>query len=74
MPELPHISGNEAIKVFQQLGFRVVRQKGSHAVLRRGSFGCVIPLHKEIAIGTLRGAIRQSGITTEDFVRAYKNL
>lgn len=74
MPELPHISGNEAVKAFQHLGFRVVRQKGSHAVLRRESSGCVIPLHKELAIGTLRSAIRQAGITAEDFVKAYKNL
>jgi predicted RNA binding protein YcfA (HicA-like mRNA interferase family) len=74
MPELPHISGNEAVKAFQHLGFMFVRQKGSHVVLRRGSFGCVIPLHKELAIGTLKGAIRQAGITADDFIKAYKHL
>ena len=74
MPELPNISGNEAVKAFQHLGFMFVRQKGSHVVLRRGSFGCVIPLHKELAIGTLKGAIRQAGITAEDFVKVYKIL
>jgi predicted RNA binding protein YcfA (HicA-like mRNA interferase family) len=36
MPELPHISGDEAIKIFQKLGFSQVRQKGSHVVMRRG--------------------------------------
>lgn len=73
MPELPHISGDEAIKVFRQLGFFVARQKGSHVVMRRGDHGCVIPLHKELAIGTLRSAIRQAGITVDEFVSAYES-
>lgn len=71
MPELPHISGRKAIKIFEGIGFEIVRQKGSHVVLRRGSKGCVIPLHKELAIGTLRSAIAQSGITVDEFMAAY---
>ena len=71
MPELPRISGAEAIKVFIRLGFAVVRQRGSHVVLRKSAKGCVVPLHKELAIGTLRSAIRQAGIHPEDFVQVY---
>jgi len=73
MPELPRISGDEAIKVFKRLGFYEARQRGSHVVLRREDKGCVIPRHKQLAIGTLRSAIRQAGITVEDFVVAYQN-
>lgn len=73
MPELPHISGSEAIKLFEKLGFKVVRQRGSHVVLRKEDRGCVIPVHKELAIGTLRSAIKQAGITADDFVNVYKN-
>ena len=73
MPELPRISGPIAIKVFEMLGFSVVRQRGSHVVLRRRDKGCVIPVHKELAVGTLRSAIRQAGLTPEDFVNACKN-
>ncbi len=72
MPELPRISGKEAIRIFGKLGFIEVRQKGSHVVLRRGDRGCVIPKHKELAPGTLRSAIRQAGITVEKFVAAEK--
>ena len=72
MPELPHISGREAIRALERLGFNRVRQKGSHVVLRRGSVGCVIPLHKSLATGTLRSAIRQAEITTDEFVNAVK--
>jgi predicted RNA binding protein YcfA (HicA-like mRNA interferase family) len=50
MLELPIISGKEAIKIFGSLGFKIVRQKGSHAVLRKENKGCVIPIHKELAI------------------------
>jgi len=73
MPELPHISGNEAINVFERMGFQVVRQRGSHVVLRKDDRGCVIPLHKELAVGTLRSAIKQAGITDADFINGYKN-
>jgi len=73
MPELPRISGSKAIKVFEKLGFSVVRQRGSHVVLRKADKGCVIPVHKELAVGTLRSAIRQAGITPEDFVSAYQS-
>lgn len=63
MPEIPRISGDEAIKAFIILGFQQVRQKGSHVVMRRGEKGCVIPRHKELAVGTLRRASRQAGIS-----------
>lgn len=72
MPELPRISGAKAIKVFESLGYTRVRQRGSHVVLRKQDKGCVIPVHKELAVGTLRSAIRQAGITPDDFVNAYK--
>ena len=73
MPELPRISGTKAIKVFETLGFAVVRQRGSHVLLRKKDKGCVVPAHKELAIGTLRSAIRQAGITPDEFVNAYKD-
>ncbi len=72
MPELPRISGVEAVKTFKRLGFYEARQKGSHVVMRKDEKGCVIPLHKSLAIGTLRSAIRQAGITVDEFVTAYK--
>ena len=72
MPELPRISGNEAIRIFKKLGFYEARQKGSHVIMRRDDKGCVIPRHKELAVGTLRSAIRQAGITVEEFVKAGK--
>jgi len=70
MPELPRISGKQAIRTFERLGFRQVRQRGSHVILRRAAKGCVVPLHSSLAIGTLRSAIRQAGVTVEEFLQA----
>jgi predicted RNA binding protein YcfA (HicA-like mRNA interferase family) len=70
MPELPRISGDEAIKIFKKLGFYQVRQKGSHVVMRRDDKGCVIPRHKELALGTLRSAIKQADISVDEFIVA----
>jgi predicted RNA binding protein YcfA (HicA-like mRNA interferase family) len=72
MPKLPRISGQDAVRVFERLGFRQARQRGSYVVMRRGDRGCVIPLHKELALGTLRSALRQSGVTPDEFVTAYE--
>jgi len=68
VPKLPHISGDKAIKVFEDLEFKIVKRKGSHVVLRKGNKGCVVPLHKELAIGTLQNAIKQADITIEMFI------
>jgi predicted RNA binding protein YcfA (HicA-like mRNA interferase family) len=73
MPELPHLSGFEIVKVFQKMGFNIVRQKGSHVVLRKKNSGCVVPMHKEVAIGTLKSAIKQAGIVPEDFIRTHRS-
>jgi predicted RNA binding protein YcfA (HicA-like mRNA interferase family) len=72
MPRLPRISGARASDVLQRLGFHRVRQRGSHVVLRRGERGCVIPLHKELAIGTLRSALRQAGVAPEEFLETLE--
>ena len=68
MPKLPHVSGAETLRAFQRLGFEKVRQRGSHVVVKRGSVGCVIPMHSEIKIGTLSGLLRQADVSVEEFI------
>jgi len=72
MPSLPRISGREAIRALERLGFVVRRQRGSHVVLRRGSAGCVVPDHKELKVGTLSGVLRQAGVTVDEFIAALR--
>lgn len=70
MPKLPRVSGAQAIRALGRLGFAVVRQSGSHIILRNGPVGCVVPNHKELKVGTLAGILRQAGVSTGDFLRA----
>jgi len=70
MPKLPCVSGEEAVKALKKLGFDFLRQNGSHAILRRGSQGCVVPMHREISQGTLRGVLRQAGVSEKEFRNA----
>lgn len=67
-PKLPRVSGKEAVKALKRLGFEVVRQQGSHVVLKKGSRGCVVPLHRELQVGTLYNALRQAGVAPQEFI------
>ena len=70
MPKLPRVSGAEVVRALERLGFAVVRQRGSHIVLRHESGGCVVPNHRELKVGTLAGVLKQAGVSAEDFMRA----
>jgi predicted RNA binding protein YcfA (HicA-like mRNA interferase family) len=72
MPRLRQVSGDEAIRALERLGFAQVRQRGSHVVLKKGENGCVIPRHSILAIGTLRGALKQAGVGVEDFLQSLE--
>ena len=71
MPKLPRVSGGDAIRALGQLGFHQVRQRGSHVVLRHpDGRGCVVPVHRELKVGTLAGVLRQAGVSVEEFIAA----
>jgi predicted RNA binding protein YcfA (HicA-like mRNA interferase family) len=72
MPKLPVLSGQDLVKALERLGFEQVRQRGSHVVMRRGSAGCVVPMHKEVKTGTLAGILRQAGVTQDELMGAVK--
>jgi len=38
--------------------------------MRRGSTGCVVPMHSEIKVGTLAGLLRQADVSPEEFISA----
>ena len=69
MPELRGFSGQTVIAILQRMGFVWCRTKGSHTVLRRDGAVCVVPLHGELAVGTLRVVLRQAGISPEEFLK-----
>lgn len=73
MPSLPIVSGAEAIRALEHLGFVVIRQRGSHIILRKGSQGCVVPNHRELKLGTLSGVLKQAGVSVEEFIGALSS-
>ena len=68
MHKLPWISGKECVAALTRMGFVLVRQRGSHLVLRRGSDGCVVPNHTEIRTGTLSGILKQANVSVEELI------
>jgi predicted RNA binding protein YcfA (HicA-like mRNA interferase family) len=70
VPPLPLISGSACITALAKVGYRTVRQKGSHVRLEcSGRPPVTVPMHSEIDRGTLRSIIRTAEISVEEFVR-----
>jgi len=61
------IHGTDAVKPLRRLGFT----SDSHHIMR-GSDGriVVVPMHKPIKRGTLRGVLRQAGVDLDEFLGA----
>jgi predicted RNA binding protein YcfA (HicA-like mRNA interferase family) len=75
LSKLPVILGREILKALNKIGFTVVSRKGSHVRLkrRRGEeiLIVIVPMHRELAKGTLRSILRQANLTVEDLLRLY---
>ncbi len=80
MPGLPVVSEKDLIKVFFKLGYHLVRQRGSHAQLKcitpAGDHTITIPMHDEIAPGTLNDILSKvaiwKGISKDELIRMLK--
>lgn len=75
MVKLPQVSGKDLVKFLEKQGFVRVRQKGSHVSLRKQApdkaYLTVVPLHKNLAIGTLVAILQQCGISRDDFINNF---
>ncbi len=70
MPPLPVISGKACIDALARLGYRAIRQKGSHVRLAcHGRAAVTVPLHDELDRGTLRSILRTVDIPVDEFVK-----
>jgi predicted RNA binding protein YcfA (HicA-like mRNA interferase family) len=72
MPKLPSVSGERVLRALKRAGFVQLRQKGSHVSLEKRIgeqvFKTVVPLHAELAKGTLSDILKQCGIKLEEFI------
>ena len=72
MPPLPVVSAGDVIRALERIGYRVVRQRGSHLRLRdtldQNHRPVTVPNHKVLKPGLLRSLIRDANLTVEEFV------
>jgi len=68
MSDLPIISGREIIKTLGKVGYREVRQRGSHIRLAcAGRKSVTVPDYKMVDKSLLRKILRDAELTLEDF-------
>lgn len=66
----PILPPSKVISVLTKFGFQKVSQKGSHAKYRNiyTNRVCIIPIHNEIARGTLKSILEQANISIDNFL------
>jgi len=72
MPKLPSVSGERVVKALKRSGFVQLRQKGSHVSLEKRigdkTWRTVVPMHSDVAKGTLADILKQCGLTLAEFL------
>ena len=80
MKKRPVVSGEKLLKVLVRLGYEIIRQRGSHVRLRKltaaGDHNITVPLHDELAKGTLKDILSQisiwNGISEDALIEMIK--
>ena len=72
MPKLRKVSGEKVVKILcNKMGFSISGRSGSHVRLSKitpdGKVGTVVPMHKELKIGTLKGVLKLAKIDIVEF-------
>jgi predicted RNA binding protein YcfA (HicA-like mRNA interferase family) len=66
MPKLPGINHLDAVRAFEKIGYRVIRQ-GKHVVVSDGVRILTIPRHNPVNAFTMGTIVRDAGLTNEEF-------
>ncbi|MBV9868436.1 MAG: type II toxin-antitoxin system HicA family toxin [Abitibacteriaceae bacterium] len=65
---LPTISGKQCIDALIKAGYSIARQKGSHVIMsKEKAVPLSVPLHTTLKPGTLKGIIRDAGLSVAEF-------
>jgi len=65
----PLLAPREIIAALQKIGFVFRSQRGSHAKYTKPGFVVIIPMHNEVARGTLKSILRQAGLELAEFLK-----
>jgi predicted RNA binding protein YcfA (HicA-like mRNA interferase family) len=66
VPKISGIRQQDAVRVFEKLGFRVARQSG-HIIMTNGKTRLVIPRHNPINAITMGAIAKADGLTPQNF-------
>jgi len=58
----------QVIKGLERNGFHFVKQRGSHRKYKKDNRTVIVPMHYEIAKGTLMSILEQAGLTLEQIM------
>lgn len=68
--KLPLLSGKQVLAALSRLGFVEIHRKGSHVKLKHADGRVIVfPYHDEVDRYTLRGALRDAEVDTEEFLK-----
>ena len=68
MPKLPVVRPKEALRALQKVGFVLIRQRGSHAQLKKANLLVTLPMHsRDLNPETLKSILRQAKLSAEEF-------
>lgn len=73
---LPLLHYKDIMKALEKAGFKIVGGKRNHIRMKKPRMSVsdkvrivIIPLHKQVAKGTLRSIIGQAGMSVEEFLK-----
>ena len=66
-PALPRVSGAAVVRALERSGFARKSQRGSHVKVRHSDGRtAIVPLHRELAPGTLRSILKQAELSIDE--------
>lgn len=64
----PVLPPEKVLKTLKKFGFEYISQKGSHMKYSNGKYTTIIPMHPEVAKGTLKSILNMAHIDLDDFL------
>lgn len=66
----PILTSKKIVQILSEFGFYKIVQKGSHAKYKNEITDriCIVPMHYEVARGTLKSILEQADIELEEFL------
>lgn len=70
MPQFPALSGEKLVRALGKIGYRVVRERGSHMRLAcSGRKSVTVPDYSTISKGLVRKILRDAKLSVEELVK-----